>query len=165
MGKWIGCVETLITKIGERTAAKVIGTSLRNNIDDTAACPAEFRVVVATVDLKFLHRLLTERRTYAAALVIRLSTVNGDAITATIIAVKRYAALWRLGDTKIRVIGESVRVDHARREQCECQIITTVDRQIADKSLVNSGRLLCLIRLDRERIARNLNDRRRVTNL
>ena len=120
----------------------LVGAGLGDDVDHPAAGPAVFRRVVAAVDLELLHRILAQCEADAAGIVIRFRPIHGDAVSAPIAAVEGEAALGRLGDAEVGVVGKRVRIHHTRHQQGVGEIITAVDGQSPDVLLGDGIRLM-----------------------
>src|SRR6266705_1882528 len=103
--KRVSGIHRLIAEETISAPVHVIRTGLQNDVDRRAAGSSQFCGVVAPVDLKLLHCILTDRQPHAARVVVRLSPVHGNAVAPSIAAVKRESTLRSLLDAKVLVRG------------------------------------------------------------
>src|SRR5205085_2645291 len=120
--------------------------------DRRTARAAQVRAVVAAINLKLLDVILADGETNATRITIRLTSVNRDAVAAAVTAIKREAALRRLFDAKILVVGQPRGIRHARHQHRKCKVVAAVDRQIRDIVLCESIRLASSLGLNDGRL-------------
>src|SRR6266849_7583306 len=119
----------------------VVGSGFGDDVHGCAAGAAQFRTVVAAVDLEFLHRFLAHGGAHAASVIVGFATINGHAVAATVAAIKAESALRSLPYTKILVRSQTCGIANAGGQQGVCQIVATVDRQVFNILLIDHVRL------------------------
>src|SRR5215469_100436 len=96
---------------------KVVGSGLGHDIDRSAARRAQISLVVASVDLEFLHRVLAQRRAHSTCIVACLAAIYRDAVATAIASVEGKAALRGLLHAKVLVTSQARGVGYAGRQQ------------------------------------------------
>src|SRR5262249_57865894 len=86
-GEGVARVEPLVAEIVIDVSVKLIRAAFRDDVDDASSGAPELRVVTASVDLEFTHRLLADGRAHAVAgCVVIVHAVDLDAVGAPILA-------------------------------------------------------------------------------
>src|SRR5229473_5464283 len=130
--KRVSGVHGIIAEISVEAAVQLIRAGFRDDVDRRATRSTEISRIIAPVNLKLLNRILAQRETHTARVIIRFSAVDGDAIASAVAAVKGQAALRCLLDSKILVGSQPGGVPDTRSQKSECQIITTVNGELSD---------------------------------
>src|SRR5260370_11182505 len=102
-GERVSGVHGIIAEISVEAAVQLIGAGFRDDVDRCATRAPKVRCIIAAVDLKLLNRILAQRETHSARVIIGFSAVDGDAVASAVAAVKGQAALPGLLDSKILV--------------------------------------------------------------
>src|SRR5262249_15295593 len=95
-GKWVGRIHRVIAEHAKERSMDVIAAGFCHDVDGGTARAAEVSSIIATIDLKFLDRVLRHVEPYAAGIVIYLTAIHRYAIATTIAAIERQTALGRL---------------------------------------------------------------------
>src|SRR5262249_41609565 len=101
---------------------QIVRPGLADNVDGGATGSAQLRGIAATVDLEFLHCILTQVHLYSARIAVELSAIYGDVISSTITAVEGETGLRRLPDVEVGSHG-TPSITHARKQQGVTQVV------------------------------------------
>src|SRR5262249_27074479 len=118
-------IERLVTEKTEDVAVNRVAAGFRNDINQPAGSASELCRVIGTVDLKFLNRLLTHRRSHSGdGIVIIVHAVDRDTVGSTALACERQTRGGRLRQRKCHQTGG---IGDARCQQREIQKIALID--------------------------------------
>ena len=123
----IAGIKRVITEKAVYAAMNLIGSTPGHDVDGCTACGAQFRVIVATVHLKLLHRILAHRWAHAACIVVRFAAIHRNVVSTPVASIQREAALRRLDHTEVRVFRETVRIADAGRQQGKSKVVPPVN--------------------------------------
>src|SRR5579872_4523780 len=149
--EWVASVEGIIAEEAIERSVDIVGAGFRDDVDGRAACAAEIGGVVAAIHLKFLDGILADREANTARVVERLAAVDGYAVPAAIAAIEGKAALRRLLDAKILIVGNAGGVGDAREQKGESEVVAAINRKVCDVVLRHRVCLAAALRFDHGR--------------
>ena len=138
-------LEVPVAEHSEDGPAKLVGPSLGDDVDGSPGRSAQFRGKRIAVDLKLLHRVLTDGGADAAGGVVVVQSIDGEGVAAPTAAADTESGRGGRGDAVVAVIRHIVRVDDAGSQQRQVQVVAAVDGQILDAGRVDMVGLLGLV--------------------
>ena len=164
-GKRIAGVQSVVAEEAKSGSMQRIGAALGDDIHRGAVGAAQFRAIVAAVDLELLHCVLAHGEAHAAGFIIGFAAIYGNAVAAAVAAVERKSTLRRLLHAEILVRGELRGVGNTGSKQRKAEIVTAVDRQVFNVLRGDHVRLMAAFGIDHRRFGSDLNAFRCLRNL